>query len=262
MSKKKKTWVWNKETPIHAQTIGNLKEDMQELEDSHLRFLGENSKNKDCFIDDEPSIYYKSAVLMLCASWEAFNEDLVKWSAKFMLENCKDPSDLPKSFKKFIAKQVENNKNELAPWSLAQDKWVDFSMGYVNERVDKLHNPKSNNLIAIFNDIFEIDITDSWSFDYELKEKNESHVIHFDSKNILEFFDTLINIRGAYAHGRKPVEEYKGFFLLRYIYMLMLKVSTLMHNDVSAKIEEITNSTPTSRMRINVDFSSFIDKKN
>jgi hypothetical protein len=66
----------------------------------------------------------KSAIVLTCAFWEAFVEDLASESLRHLAEHAESPSMLPLDLRKSVVKAIlrnQKNKNELAPWDLAGD---------------------------------------------------------------------------------------------------------------------------------------------
>ena len=61
----------------------------------------------------------RSALIILCASWEQYIEDVVLNSVDELIKCTSTPLDLPKPVQKKISASVKNSKNELEPLKLA-----------------------------------------------------------------------------------------------------------------------------------------------
>lgn len=61
----------------------------------------------------------KSAIILITAVWEAYCEDLAKEALEHIVKNAPDSTVLPKDLKKRIAKELKEDRNEIAVWTLA-----------------------------------------------------------------------------------------------------------------------------------------------
>lgn len=68
-------------------------------------------------------ILNKSAVVLTCAYWEAFVEDLAAETLSHLAEYAESASVLPEELRRSLAKKIVKDKHELAPWSIADDGW-------------------------------------------------------------------------------------------------------------------------------------------
>lgn len=92
----------------------------------------------------------RSGVLMLCAAWEFYLEELLIASAKEFINRVESPKDLPMDVQKEISQTVKNSKHELKPLELAGDGWSSMYINHVHESVDKLNTPKSTNVDPLY----------------------------------------------------------------------------------------------------------------
>lgn len=65
----------------------------------------------------------KSAIVLLCAVWEAYCEDLASEAVEHLVTHAKDASALPKALRKQIAQELKADSHELAVWKLAGQDW-------------------------------------------------------------------------------------------------------------------------------------------
>lgn len=85
----------------------------------------------------------RSGIVMLCAGWEVYVEDVVKESVGYLVEGNNTASNLKKCVQKAIVSYLENDKHELASLRLAGTGWRDCLRELANERCKVLNTPKS-----------------------------------------------------------------------------------------------------------------------
>lgn len=126
----------------------------------------------------------RSAVVMLCAAWERYNEDLLLESVKYLSNVITDINNLNKTIKKTISTKVKNDLNEIKPIELAGMGWKNVWYNYANLETELLHTPKSNKLKLLFHTYLGIlDYTTLW----KTTTPNE--------------IDSFVSDRGAIAHN-------------------------------------------------------------
>lgn len=105
----------------------------------------------------------RSAVVMLCAAWERYNEDLLLESISYLSKVTNDVNNLNKQIRKTISAKVKNDKNEIKPIELAGDGWKSVWLNYAKEETELLNTPKSNKLKLLFNTYLGLsDYTTLW----------------------------------------------------------------------------------------------------
>ena len=105
----------------------------------------------------------RSAVVMLCAAWERYNENLLLETIDKILTSNIVAKDLPKEVKKYVSSKVKKDKNEIFPIELADDGWKNLWKGYAVNDTDNLHTPNSEKLTLLFKRNLGIsDYTDFW----------------------------------------------------------------------------------------------------
>jgi len=106
----------------------------------------------------------RSGVLMLCAAWELYLEELLIESARTIANRANSPDDLPKQVQKEIAKAVRNSKHELKPLELAGEGWREVYLNHALAKVQSLNTPKST---PVDNNYFHLigipDLSHNWS---------------------------------------------------------------------------------------------------
>jgi HEPN superfamily RiboL-PSP-like protein len=142
-------------------------------------------------------IVSRSAVVMTCAYWEAFCEDLAAEALLHLAEHATEGAKLPKELKKSLKANLLDEKNDLAIWSLADDGWRTVLRRRAallrNDDDRSLNTPKSAQVREFFRRNPGIrDITSSWRW-----HKNPP-----DRTTML--LDGLVNLRGSIAHRGSP----------------------------------------------------------
>lgn len=106
----------------------------------------------------------RSGVIMLCASWELYIEDLLLEGVDYFIVKTTDPSNLPLPVQKELSSAVKKATHELEPIKLAGDGWKTFYKDYANLRLKKFHTPKSNNINSLYRCFLGIEnVSDCWS---------------------------------------------------------------------------------------------------
>ena len=65
----------------------------------------------------------KSALILLCAAWEAYVEDLLSESLEFVISKVSNPTELPQKLQKKLCAHVKKEKHELKALELCGDGW-------------------------------------------------------------------------------------------------------------------------------------------
>jgi len=92
----------------------------------------------------------RSAVVMLCAAWERYNEDLLIECIDYICNGITDINLLNKEIKKTISRKVRDDKNEIKPIELAGDGWKTIWKNYAKTETELLNTPKKDNLDKLF----------------------------------------------------------------------------------------------------------------
>lgn len=92
----------------------------------------------------------RSAIVMLCAAWERYNEDLLLEAIGIAESHTPSAVDLSEEVKKTISGRVKRDKNDLSPLLLADAGWKTMWLAYATEDTDALNTPNRENLNALF----------------------------------------------------------------------------------------------------------------
>jgi hypothetical protein len=141
-------------------------------------------------------VVLRSAMVLLVTYWEAYIEDIASEVVTHLTTHVSDPGELPKELKKIIAKELKEDKNELAVWNLAADGWktlIQKRLPSLREARDRTFNtPKSRQTRDFLRASTGIqDITTSWTVESEAPE------------SCCKTLDLLVKLRGRIAHRGK-----------------------------------------------------------
>jgi hypothetical protein len=135
----------------------------------------------------------KSGVVLLCAFWEAFCEDLADEALGYLVRRASGPDALPEPLKKIISTELKAAKHELAPWKLAGEGWrklmTERAAELRAERNRSLNTPKADEIRGLFARTLGItDVTTGWHWKRMTVAQAKSRL------------DQLVTLRGDIAH--------------------------------------------------------------
>ena len=136
----------------------------------------------------------RSIVVILCASWEQYIEDMVIELVKINIKQHELPSQLPKPVQKTISKSVKEAKHDLKPLELAGVGWRKIYLDCAQEAVASFHSPKSTNVANLFQNYIGI-TTPVWEF-WSLGEKH---------------LDDFVSVRNKIVHKGRRAGRYTKF---------------------------------------------------
>lgn len=106
----------------------------------------------------------RGGVLLLCAAWELYIEELLIEAVKACRTKASSPHDLPLPVQKTIAKYVPASKHDLKPLTLAGDGWKAIYLDIAHETVVSLNTPKDHNIDKLFHGLIGVaDLSSCWS---------------------------------------------------------------------------------------------------
>jgi hypothetical protein len=150
----------------------------------------------------------KSAIVLLCAYWEAFCEDLADDALHHLLAHSPQPSALPKGLQKRIAKELKEDPHELSPWKLAGDNWkAHLQLRLASTRARRnfdWNSPRSANADKLFDDVVGIPkVSAAW------------HWKHVSVEAARKKLDEIVALRGAIAHRGRSANYVKKTQVIR-----------------------------------------------
>ncbi|WP_197714073.1 HEPN domain-containing protein [Ferriphaselus amnicola] len=106
----------------------------------------------------------RSGVVMLCAAWELYVEELLVETARVLCTRATSPDQLPEHVQREISKVVRESKHELKPLELAGDGWKMVYENHCIQTTQSINTPKSTILVPLFKRLSGVeDISESWT---------------------------------------------------------------------------------------------------
>ena len=140
---------------------------------------------------------HKSSLIMMCACWEAYIEDLIREATAHMLAIIDDPARLPDGMRWKIAEDVRGEKDPMGAWRLSGNGWKHLVTARVEQLYDGLNGglntPNSKNVSDLPRTTLGVNVTTSWSWRRMANETAKAKL------------NRLVKARGSVAHGQ-PVD--------------------------------------------------------
>lgn len=92
----------------------------------------------------------RSGIVMLCASWELYVEDLLVEAAEIICNRASAAHSLPLDSQKELSKHVKESKHELKPLDLSGTGWRKVFVDHVKAKCASLNTPKAGPLDDLF----------------------------------------------------------------------------------------------------------------
>lgn len=166
----------------------------------------------------------RSAVVMLCAAWERYNEDLLLETIEEICNRINDINLLNDEIKATISQKVKIDKNNNKPIELAGIGWKEVWKSYAFEETALLNTPKGAQLRELFLRYLGIlDYTRLWTV-------NNSTEI-----------DKFVKDRGDIAHNGNKASYIRMTKLRKYQDLVVNNVINIDSN-MADKIQLITGS--------------------
>jgi hypothetical protein len=135
-------------------------------------------------------VLHKSAIVLLCACWEAYVEDLATAALAEFLDRVDDPTKVPEGVQHRICAALSgDNKAPRKPWQLAGRGWRELLTENCKQAVASFHSPKHSPVDDFFAQTIGLKkISDSWKWSAVSAARARVRV------------DRLLELRGAIAH--------------------------------------------------------------
>jgi hypothetical protein len=170
----------------------DLLEDVDQLRATHYKSSqGLRGRKKLGFLT-------RSSIVMLCAAWERYNENILLECVDKILETDIEAISLSKHIKEYLSAKVRENRNTIYPIELADNGWKNLWKGYAVNDTNSLNTPHSENLNKLFKRYLGIeDFTKMWHKKSIIKIndfiKVRGEIAHNGSKSKYVRFNTLLN---------------------------------------------------------------------
>jgi hypothetical protein len=180
-------------------------------------------------------VLFRSAVVLLVSSWEAYIEDICSEALEHLVTHATDASSLPKSIKQQIASELKSSKNESDVWKIADGGWRELlrsRLASMKEGRDRgFNSPKSQQTSDFFKNSIGIDdIQRSWAIDL-LEPKDASNKL-----------DALVALRGEIAHRGRIKEELDIEFISSHLKFIK-KLASKTDETVSSHLKKVTKKS-------------------
>jgi hypothetical protein len=142
-------------------------------------------------------ILNKSAIVLACAFWEAFVEDLTADALLHLAKHADNAQVLPKELRKSILKDLQAKKHELAVWDIADNKWRELLRERARKIVEVGDRTLSSPSCEKVDDFFcrqagLIRVSDSWRWPGTSPDKARQKL------------DEFVQLRNVIAHRGGP----------------------------------------------------------
>lgn len=153
----------------------------------------------------------KSAIVLITSFWEAYCEDIAEEGLECIVTHAKTTDSLPKEIKKIIAKELKADANELAIWSISDDKWRAVLRGHLEAlqevRNRKLNTPKYKNIDDLFESAIGLaNVSAKWVLSPKTKADQARAKL-----------DKFVELRGEIAHRGKAKTSVKKATAVDYL---------------------------------------------
>ena len=177
----------------HRSLLDLALPDVQTLIDLHAQMTGTGPGSR----PREVQVLSRSAIVLACAYWEAFCEDLIAEALNHFAKHAKTAAHLPNVLKKTIGKSLDTDKHELAMWAIADDGWRDVlrarAVKFRDDADRSLNSPKTREVKNFFEKELGLeDVTKTWSW-------SNNPVTHTTAR-----LDNFVALRGTIAHRGAP----------------------------------------------------------
>lgn len=122
----------------------HIRIDVLKLIESHAHF-SQNKKGR-----KNLGHLTRSAVVMLCAAWERYNEDLLLECIDHICSHLNDAHALNKEIKQMLSMKIKEDLNQIKPIELTGSGWKTLWKFYAKQETDGLNTPKSGKLNILF----------------------------------------------------------------------------------------------------------------
>ncbi len=205
-----------------------LLEDVNKLRETHFKYSqGQRGRKNLGFLT-------RSAIVMLCAAWERYNENLLLECLDLILDTKIQAKQLSNHIKEYLSLKVRENKNVIYPIELADEGWRNLWKGLATNDTDLLNTPNSENLNKLFKRYLGIpDYTRMWK------------------SNSINKINDFIRTRGHIAHNGTKAKYVRFHILLKQI-DLIIDNSIEIDSNISRFLEleySILNSWETRYFR-------------
>lgn len=142
----------------------------------------------------------KAGIVLVCAMWEAYCEDVCREGVYRLLRNAQKTNEprkqLPKELLKLVVAAIGRDKNELAMWGLAGKSWFSTTCVAADESlVDRFHTPNADEVDGLFEKALGLkEMSRHW------------HWSHMTASSGRTKLDKFVKLRHKIAHRSQATE--------------------------------------------------------
>ncbi|MFD4357231.1 HEPN domain-containing protein [Nocardia sp. NPDC058518] len=202
-------------------------EDVDRLLEVHVSLTGTAPGRR-----RQVEVLNKAGVVLITAFWEAYCEDIAAEGARHLVKHAKSANDLPEHLKKLVAKELSDQKHDLAAWQLADNGWRTFIEARLAsieaERNRRLNTPKTSQIDELFARSLGIEqMSKSWAWPRNPATKTAAKL------------DAFVTLRGSVAHRGTAAGGVKKKDVVDY-YTLVKKLVSLTGGKVNGSVRKST----------------------
>lgn len=178
----------------------------------------------------------KSGIVLLNAAWESYCEDVAAEVIYHLAQHGRSWQDIPQALQKRIARELEQDRHELAVWRLAGEGWRDVLTNRVAERRSTgrwgVQSPVARRVAQFFADDVGIDHID--------KEWRWTGV---DPSSTAAALDAFVNLRHAVAHGPANATRSISKTQVKEFRRLIIRLADLTDAHLESVVTNLTDSS-------------------
>lgn len=182
---------------------------------------------------EKKSVIFRSAVVLLIATWEQYIEQLADSSILVLTDRLRDASTLPENVKQEMAlffvpeKRSDMRKFSNSVWQFSDKGWKMAYKNYCLSSTSKLNTANSKQVTQLFLDVLGIrNVTSEWRFQ------------ELTSERCLNKLDDVVDLRHDIAHGaNERVDELSEQYLreiTEFVPSIALETFTIVSNHIAA----------------------------
>ena len=92
----------------------------------------------------------RGGVLLLCAAWELYLEELLVEAVEVCIARSATPDSLPEPVKHTISNYIRESKHHFKPLAMSGDGWKEIYRDVARQSAGKLNTPKHGNIDSMF----------------------------------------------------------------------------------------------------------------
>jgi len=182
----------------------------------------------------------KAAIVLITAFWEAYCEDIAAEGLEHVVVHANDFEQLPKKLRQDLARELKEDKNELAVWDLAGDGWRDALTArleaYTKSRNRLFNTPKPSQIDELFEKALGIPrMSDAWKVRRPRHSPEELMTADEARTQLTEF----VELRGAIAH-RGYADADVQHIQVRDYFELVGRIVGVTGGRVNTQVENVT----------------------